>query len=133
MSKFIKNRFSAFINGRCPRCQTGHIFQTSVLHKKFKNVNEFCPHCQVKFESEPGFFWGAMYFSYAVVVGMCIVLGIVFYSIYEQPPLFLTSGIIIGTILLLMPGILRLSRMLMIYVAAPYRKFDPTTQSKETL
>jgi uncharacterized protein (DUF983 family) len=87
-------------------------------------VNETCPACGVKFETEPGFFWGAMYFSYALIVGICLIGGIILYGIYETPPLYLSSSIIIGSILVTLPLILRYSRMLMIYIIAPYRKFD---------
>lgn len=125
MSHYIKNRFDAFLSGRCPKCQTGPVFQTSFLNSKFQKVNDSCSHCGTKFSPEPGFFWGAMYFSYALVVGWCIVTASVFYQIYEEPPLFLTSGIIIGTTLLLLPVIARLSRLLLIYLIAPYRQFDP--------
>lgn len=124
MSRHTGNRFAAFLQGKCPRCQTGQVFSSSLFSPNFRQVNETCPHCKVKFQSEPGFFWGAMYFSYALVVGLSIVMGVIFYSIYKEPPLLLTSGTIIGTAVLLMPFNLRLSRLLMIYVAAPYRKYD---------
>jgi uncharacterized protein (DUF983 family) len=124
MPKYISNRFAAFTAGKCPRCQTGQLFTKSILSKDFQKVRSHCPHCGIKFESEPGFFWGAMYFSYALVVGWSIFLGIVFYQIYQEPPLFLTSAVIVGSIILLTPFYARLSRMLMVYIAAPYRKFD---------
>jgi len=125
MPKFIRSRSAAFLSGRCPKCQTGSVFQSSVLSSKFQKVNDKCPHCGTNFSPEPGFFWGAMYFSYGLVTGWCILTAFVFYQIYEEPPLFQTSAVIIGTILLLMPIIARLSRMLLIYLIAPYRKFDP--------
>jgi len=126
MAKFVQNRFTSFISGKCPRCQTGRVFETSALHPRFQKVRDTCDHCGVKYAQEPGFFWGAMYFSYALVVGWCIFAGIIFYSIYEEPPLFLTSGVIIGSIILLLPLIARLSRLLLIYLIAPYRAFDST-------
>lgn len=124
MSGFIKNRIVAFLSGRCPKCQTGSIFQSSFLSTKFQKVNDRCPHCGTNFSPEPGFFWGAMYFSYALVVGWCIVTASIFYQIYEEPPLVLTSVVIIGTTLLLLPLIARLSRLLLIYLIAPYRQFE---------
>jgi uncharacterized protein (DUF983 family) len=116
---------SSFIACRCPRCQTGKVFTHSTLHPKFIDVNENCPACGIKFQTEPGFFWGAMYFSYALIVGISIIAGIVLYSIYETPPLVMSSLIIIGIILASLPFILRYSRMLLISVIAPYRKYDP--------
>ena len=34
-----------------------------------------CPVCGLHFEIEPGFFWGAMYVSYAMTVAMMITVG----------------------------------------------------------
>lgn len=124
MDKYTKNRTLAFVQGKCPQCQTGKVFTHPLLSKHYREVHETCPHCGVKFQQEPGFFWGAMYFSYGLTVGLCITLGVVFYSIYETPPLFLTAGTIVGATLLLFPLNMRISRLLLIYLAAPYRKFD---------
>jgi uncharacterized protein (DUF983 family) len=114
----------SLIRCKCPRCQNGKVFSYPAIHLKFTQVNVTCPSCGVKFETEPGFFWGAMYFSYALVVGISIAAGIVLYSVYEAPPLFLSSAIIIGLVLITLPFILRYSRMLMLYIIAPYRKYD---------
>ncbi|MFT4522376.1 MAG: hypothetical protein ACI8ZN_001326 [Bacteroidia bacterium] len=119
----MRTKQQAFLTGQCPQCRSGRIFKNKFLHKNFKDVNPNCPHCHVKFESEPGFFWGAMYFSYGLIVGTLMVSGIVLYSIQDQPPLFQTSGIMIGLSLLLTPVYLRLSRLMMIYIAAPYKNF----------
>lgn len=127
MSKYSSNRLLSFVEGKCPRCQSGKIFTHPILHPKFREVHDNCPHCGVKFQSEPGFFWGAMYFSYAILVGLCIFVGVIFYTIYKEPPLFQTSGTIIGIVILLMPFNLRFSRLLLIYLAAPYRRFDKRT------
>ena len=115
----------AFLLGRCPRCRTGSIFQGSLFSKHFKNVHTHCSSCGVKYEQEPGFFWGAMYFSYALVVGLLIVLSIILFSVYDDPSLLLLSEYIIGISVAFIPLIMRLSRLLLIYLAAPYRKFDP--------
>ncbi len=124
MSKFVKGRFGAFMAGRCPQCQTGRIFETPPINSKFQKVKDHCDHCGVKYAQEPGFFWGAMYFSYALVTGWCLFVAVIFYSIYEEPPLFFTSAVIIGSVLILLPFIARLSRMLLIYLIAPYRQFQ---------
>ncbi|MBI1305440.1 MAG: DUF983 domain-containing protein [Bacteroidetes bacterium] len=115
--------FQAFLKGKCPQCRTGNLFVGSLFSKKFRAVHTNCPHCHVKFESEPGFFWGAMYFSYALVVATVIIVSVIIYSIQEEPPLMSTSIIVIGISLILTPLHLRLSRLLMVYIAAPYRKF----------
>ena len=64
-----------------------------------------------------------MYFSYALVVATVVFVSVIIYSTQEEPPLMSTSAIVIGTSLLLTPLHLRLSRLLMVYLASPYRKF----------
>jgi uncharacterized protein (DUF983 family) len=59
----------------CPRCRTGPLFRTS-LWRGFLNMYERCPHCGHKYEREPGYFLGALYFSYALSIppGLLMVL-----------------------------------------------------------
>ncbi|MBO6517327.1 MAG: DUF983 domain-containing protein [Bacteroidia bacterium] len=82
----------------------------------------------MKYEQEPGFFWGAMYFSYALIVGLLIFLSVLMFSLYDDPSLLLLCVVIIGVSLPLTPFLMRLSRLLLIYVAAPYRKFKKELQ-----
>jgi uncharacterized protein (DUF983 family) len=45
---------------RCPRCGQGRVFASAwTMHRA-------CPACDLVFEREPGYFTGAMYFSYAL-------------------------------------------------------------------
>jgi uncharacterized protein (DUF983 family) len=117
--------FQAFLKGKCPQCHQGQLFISSIFSLKFKNTHSHCSHCKVKFESEPGFFWGAMYFSYALVVGTIVIASIIIYSLIDEPPLLETSSALIGMTLLLTPLHMRISRLLMVYIASPYRKFRP--------
>jgi len=123
MSSKLKT-IGSFLSCKCPRCHQGRVFKHPVFHSKFTKVNQNCQSCGVKFETEPGFFWGAMYFSYALIVGICLISGFTLYSFYQSPPLFLSAGVVVGLVILLMPLIVRYSRMLMIYLIAPYRKYD---------
>ena len=116
--------FSAFWKGCCPQCRKGKLFKYSGFKLNgFMQMNTHCSHCGVKFEPEPGFFWGAMYFSYALVVAVSVTVGIALFTFVDEPELWTFSGIIIGSVLLSSPGIFRLSRLLMVYITAPYRHF----------
>jgi uncharacterized protein (DUF983 family) len=118
--------FSSFWSGCCPRCRKGKLFVNSGFRiGGFMKMNTHCSHCGVKFEPEPGFFWGAMYFSYALVVAVCISVGVALFTLVDKPELWTFSGIIIGSVLIASPGIFRLSRILMVYITAPYRHFNP--------
>src|SRR6266852_6724889 len=57
----------SILQQRCPRCRMGGIFRYSIF-RGFPKMCERCPVCDLKFEREPGYFLGAMYFSFALGV-----------------------------------------------------------------
>ncbi len=57
---------TAILKGLCPRCRMAPIFRGSRLW--LTPMHERCAVCALKFEREPGYFLGAMYFSYAMAV-----------------------------------------------------------------
>jgi len=60
----------------CPRCRKGPIFR-GPLWRGYLAIYEKCPSCGLKYEREPGYFLGAMYFSYLLsipLVGAIVVL-----------------------------------------------------------
>ena len=65
---------------KCPNCKEGKIFSKlgNLLLFKAPKMNDRCKKCDFKFEKEPGFFFGAMFVSYALVAAEMIASGIVF-------------------------------------------------------
>lgn len=121
----------SLVSGKCPKCRTGKVFTHpfyDLMH--YTSVHKNCPVCGIKFETEPGFFWGAMYFTYAINVGISIVTGFSLYFFFGDPELWIYISVIIPLILLLTPTMVRFSRLLMMYVAAPYRKYNPQAAKK---
>jgi uncharacterized protein (DUF983 family) len=53
---------------RCPRCGEGKLFAT------WLRMHAECPHCQLRFEREPGFFLGSIYVNYGLTAMLVIVL-----------------------------------------------------------
>lgn len=80
-----------------------------------------CPHCRLRFEIEPGFFWGSMYISYAITVGLMLVLGGAVYFIGKNPDSWVYLTVIISAFVLISPLTYRYSRVLMIYLFSPIR------------
>ncbi|MFM9944239.1 MAG: DUF983 domain-containing protein [Bacteroidia bacterium] len=116
----------SLITGKCPKCHQGKVFTHSfynVMH--YSQIHKSCPHCGVKFESELGFFWGAMYFSYALNVGVSIITGFSLFFFFNDPEFWVYISVIIPIMIILTPVMMRFSRLMMMYVVAPYRKYDP--------
>jgi uncharacterized protein (DUF983 family) len=111
-----------FIRARCPRCGKGDVFLNKVMSfKKFSDTHEECPKCGLKYEPETGFFVGAMYWTYALLVGLTVVMSVALY----QVDLFDEAVYIIpALIIFLLPWVFRTGRLLMLYVVYPvmYKK-----------
>lgn len=90
-------------------------------------MNEFCPHCGVRLEPEPGFYQGAMYMSYAITVAVIVIVGLVLYFAGD-PSEWVYIGTVIGIMILLVPLNYRYSRILYLYLIGGI-KYDPN-QSK---
>ena len=112
----------SIFTGTCPVCHTGKMYvnsNTYVLSDTLK-MHERCPHCSTKFKIEPSFFYGAMYVSYAVGVAIAVAAFIVAYFFIGLDR-FTTFLVIVGSLIVLLPVILRLSRNIWINF---FFKFD---------
>lgn len=55
------------IQNKCPKCNQGQVFSTNNLFTfRPSMMHSHCKHCGHNFSKEPGFYWGAMYVSYAL-------------------------------------------------------------------
>ncbi|MEQ8471020.1 MAG: DUF983 domain-containing protein [Marinoscillum sp.] len=108
-----KGALQAVFEGRCPKCRQGKMFASSTYDiKKLGTMNKNCPHCGHQFEMEPGYFYGAMYVSYALSVGIFLATTLILFLLFDDPSL--TTYIVSITLvaLLLYPINLRYSRIL---------------------
>jgi uncharacterized protein (DUF983 family) len=87
-------------------------------------MNKTCSHCGLQYEREPGFFYGAMYISYMLSVGILLVSGTIVYFVGNDPDLWVYITTVVIVSLLLYPINFRLSRILFIHLFAGM-KFDP--------
>jgi uncharacterized protein (DUF983 family) len=120
------SKFAAIITSKCPKCRRGKVFSGTLYGLNFQETNERCSHCGMKFEVEPGYFYGAMYVSYVFVVGEMLNVGLLTYLITgndSSPWLYIST--IVGTILLLTPINYRYSRILLLHLLTPKIKYYP--------
>ncbi|WP_196892800.1 DUF983 domain-containing protein [Aureivirga marina] len=112
--------------GVCPNCQEGKMFKErgGLLKFKFPQMYENCPSCNHKFEKEPGFFYGAMYISYAVSVAEGIATYVISSFFFTQK-LDYRIMIIIAIVLLSMTVInYRISRVIWAYIFKPKKRLS---------
>lgn len=110
----------AMLHGRCPRCRRGKMFKGSIYSFGGNSMLESCPRCGLHFEIEPGYFYAAMYVSYAFNVAEAVTLACATYILtgnMESPWLYL--GIILGGCFLFAPFNYRYSRIILLYWLSP--------------
>lgn len=83
-------------------------------------MNRECPVCHIAFEREPGYFLGAMYFSYAmaIVVATPVVVAGLAYG-WSYPITGMVAG---GLLVVLAPWLFRYSRVIWMHFD---QYFDP--------
>lgn len=120
------SKLQAIINCKCPKCRRGDIYVKPLFNFGGQKMYEFCPHCNMKYEVEPGYFYAAMYVSYAFNVAEIVTAGIatsVLSGGSDNPWLYL--GILFGIILLMAPFNYRYSRVVLLHVLSPKVKYHP--------
>lgn len=101
------------VTNTCPRCHHGKVFENANPYS-FENglsMKETCTECHLKYEREVGFFYGAMYVSYALMSGILIVWFITDLIWLHLDPLKLAS-LVVGSMLVLFPVVYRWARII---------------------
>jgi uncharacterized protein (DUF983 family) len=77
---FKRTKLYSILNNRCPHCHEGRFFKTDnpFSLRTFDKMNMRCPVCNEGFEFETGFYYGAMYVSYALTVAFGVFEYIIF-------------------------------------------------------
>lgn len=120
------SKIAAVVNAKCPKCRKGNIFSGPMYSLSFQRTNEFCPHCGLRFEVEPGYFYAAMYVSYALNVMEMVGLGLLTYIVSgESESAGLYIIVLLLGILLFAPFNFRYSRVILLHWLSPKVKYDP--------
>ena len=110
-----RSRSEAILAGKCPRCREGNMFPYSLFNiAKFSKMHKTCPVCDLQFEREPGFFFGAMYISYAFSVAIFVAVGVALSVLGDYPIYYYLIGVSV-VIVLLFPFMFRFSRVLFLH------------------
>ncbi|MGL4631354.1 MAG: DUF983 domain-containing protein [Leadbetterella sp.] len=105
------------ISFKCPSCGMGALF----VPRTFFTMYENCPDCKLKYEKEVGFFYGAMYVSYAINVLLFIVSLVLYYSFEEVWNWKWYIGFYLLITLISTPIIFRLSRSIWLSINIPFK------------
>lgn len=106
---------------KCPRCHKGDLFTKSNPYsfKDSMKMPDRCPVCNQDFQIEPGFYIGALWTSFPIVIFIMTLLSILLlvFIKMELEWFFVSITVIL---LLLQPIIIRLGRVIWINIFVDY-------------
>lgn len=120
------SQLEAVIHAKCPKCRRGDIYKGPMYSLSAQKMHEHCPHCGFKYEVEPGYFYAAMYVSYALNVAEIVTAAILTFYLSggsESPWLYIC--VLFAIILLTAPFNLRYSRVILLHWLSPKVKYHP--------
>ncbi len=111
----------SILTGSCPKCHLESMYTSKNLYDPLMTLkmNKTCSHCNTKYKIEPSFFYGSMYVSYGVGIGLAVITFIISYFGLGASALN-TLIAIATTLILLMPIIMRVSRNIWINIFFKY-------------
>lgn len=111
-------RLISLLKEKCPNCEQGEVFEDkgNIFLFRSPKMRKRCPVCKHTFEREPGYYWGAMYFSYALAIAEGVAVYLFALLIFEDPYDYRTVLLILLALLLLSFVNLRYSRLLWMYL-----------------
>jgi uncharacterized protein (DUF983 family) len=105
----------------CPQCRKGDLFKKKgvFVYQKMFDMHENCSNCNLKYEREPGFWLGALWVSYPLVV--IIELPFLFTSIFGGlPNPYMPLYLMLAVFVLLSPLFIRYGRAIWIHFWVKY-------------
>lgn len=114
------SKLYSVLHQKCPRCHEGDMFKYAPYSPKFSVMNKECEVCGLDFIPETGYYFGAMYFSYAVQVA--VFVGVYLALRFTVDPGLWTYALWVGIVsFIILPLNFRLSRLAWINLFYSYR------------
>lgn len=119
------------VTNTCPRCHEGKVFErTNPYNLKYIfKMHDQCSVCGESYQREPGFFFGAMYVSYALMAGWLIVWFVVDLLWLQLDAMELALGIT-GSMVLISPLFYHWSRIIWLNFFIRYDKNHSEKKNK---
>lgn len=110
------SKTQAIIRAKCPKCRRGNLFPVFIMsYRRLSDINQTCPNCKETLVPEPDFYYGAMYISYAFSVALVITVMVALNVLFQRPALSIYLGAVVVANVLLLPLMLRYSKVLYLY------------------
>ncbi len=89
------NKIYSIVGMKCPRCHEGKLWRSPLYKLKFYDMYENCPVCGLKYEQEPGFWYGAMYMGYTFSSGALLIVMLITLLVFKWdiPHILIAIGV----------------------------------------
>lgn len=90
------------LTNTCPRCHKGKFFKSNNPYnlRQVFHMHDRCSSCDLDYQREPGFYFGAMYVSYALMAGWLIVWFLADLLWFHLDAIVLAGGITVSMVLI---------------------------------
>jgi uncharacterized protein (DUF983 family) len=113
----------SILTGSCPKCHEESMFKNKnpYILSEALSMHETCSNCGTRYKIEPSFFYGAMYVSYGVGIAFAVAAFVISF-VFFNASINIVFASIIGTLIVFMPIIMRVSRNIWINIFMHYDK-----------
>ncbi len=113
---------------KCAKCNVGNLYEDNNPYhlRKLDKMNKNCACCGQSFEPEVGFYYGAMYVSYALSILAMFIPGTILYVLFDvEFPIVM--GVVLAIYVFCFPIFFRWSRNIWLNI---FVRFDPEAHEK---
>jgi len=116
----------AVLKMKCPKCRKGNMFKNKSIFplKEMMDMPKRCAVCGQKMEIEIGFYFGTGYVSYGLSVGIAVFnaiwFGLLIGFSFRDDSVYWYMGITVAMLILLQPWLMRISRVLYLWMFVRY-------------
>lgn len=124
----MPNAIYSILQLKCPKCRQGDLFcnKYTYQYRGFFDMPKRCTRCGQDFEIETGFYYGAMYVSYALTIALIVAVFTTMY-VFDMFSIELFLLIDFLVLLLTLPYVFKVSRSIWIALMINY---DPSAIEK---
>jgi uncharacterized protein (DUF983 family) len=107
------SKIYSIVKFKCPRCHEGQFLVSHPYDlKRVGDVREKCDVCDLNFAPEPGFYYGAMYVSYALGVALFVTIWASCNWFFDNVSVWTQIGLVVFFSIILGPYLFALSKII---------------------
>lgn len=123
------SKLYSIFNKKCPQCHEGEFFVSSSYDlKHIGDIKDHCEHCGLKYEREPGFYYGAMYVAYALGVATFVTFWVSMNLFFNNLSIIIQIAVVITAIVILSPWLYTLSKIIWANMFIGYKSDSATNE-----